>query len=105
MGSLGPTVLIGLLLAVATIAAIAGFVASAVARSKKRRAHRLFLVGFFCGLMAGAILHGRRRGLNALRRDTVRFAARALNFATSHNRLGLLVRRSEARPWQRSAAP
>jgi hypothetical protein len=105
MGSLGPTQLIALLLTVATVAAIGGYVASAVARRNKRRAHRIFLLGFFCGMVSGAILRGRRRGLNALgalagcadvrplragiRRDTVRFAARALTFAASRVRLGL----------------
>jgi hypothetical protein len=104
MGSLGPTHLIALLLAVATIAAIGGFAASAVARRNKRRARGPFLLGFVCGLMAGAILRGRRHGLNVLGalagrtdvrplgagmgRDTVRFAARALTFAASHVRLG-----------------
>ena len=66
MGSLGPTHLIALLLGVAIIAAICGFTASAVARRNKRRARGFFLLGFFCGLMAGATLRGRRRGLNAL---------------------------------------
>jgi hypothetical protein len=105
MGSLGPTHLISLLLAVAIIAATCGFIASAVVRRNKRRARGFFLLGFFCGLMAGAILHGRRRGLNALgavarcadvrplragiRRGTGRFAARALTFAASYVRLGL----------------
>ena len=105
MGSLGPTHLISLLLAVAIIAATCGFIASAVVRRNKRRARGFFLLGFFCGLMAGAILRGRRRGLNALaavarradgrplragiRRGTGRFAARALTFAASHVRLGL----------------
>ncbi len=56
MGSLGPTHLIALLLGVAIIAAICGFVASAVARRNRRRARGFFLLGFFCGLMAGAIL-------------------------------------------------
>ena len=104
MGSLGPTHLIALLLAVATMAAIGGFVASAVARKNRRRARGPFILGFFCGLMAGAILRGRRRGLNALAalagradvrplgagmsRDTVRIAARALTFAASHVRSG-----------------
>jgi hypothetical protein len=96
MGSLGPTHLIALLLAVATIAAMGGF-ASAVARRNRRRARGPFLLGFFCGLAAGAILRGRRlnvlgalagrtdvRPLGAgIRRDTVRFAARALTFAAS----------------------
>ena len=105
MGSLGPTHLISLLLAVAIIAATCGFTASAVVRRNKRRARGFFLLGFFCGLTAGAILHGRRRGLNALgavarcadvrplragiRRGTARFTARALTFAASHVRLGL----------------
>jgi uncharacterized membrane protein YeaQ/YmgE (transglycosylase-associated protein family) len=61
MGSLGPTHLIALLLAVAII----GFIASAVTRNK-RRARGFFLLGFFCGWVAGSILLGRRRGLNAL---------------------------------------
>jgi uncharacterized membrane protein YeaQ/YmgE (transglycosylase-associated protein family) len=105
MGSLEPTHLIALLVAVAIIAAIFGFIASAVARRNKRRARGFFLLGFFCGLMAGAILRGRRSGLNALgavarcadvrppitgiRLGTGRFAARALTFAASHVRLGL----------------
>jgi hypothetical protein len=105
MGSLGPTHLISLLLAVAVIAAICGFIASAGARRNKRRARGFFLLGFFCGSMAGAILRGRRRGLNALgavawcadvrsprawiRRGTGRFAVRALTFAASHVRSGL----------------
>ncbi len=66
MGSLGPTHLISLLLAVAIIAATCGFIASAVVRRNKRRARGFFLLGFFCGLMAGAILPGRRRGLHGL---------------------------------------
>ena len=94
MGSLGPTHLISLLLAVAIIAATCGFIASAVMRRNKRRARGFFLLGFLCGLMAGAILPRRRRGLNALgavarcadvrplragiRRGTGRFAAGAL---------------------------
>ena len=105
MGSLGPTHLIALLLAVAIIAAICGLIASAVVRRNKRRARGFFLLGFFCGLLAGAILRGRRRGLNALgalarcadvrppiagiRRGSGRFAARALTFAASHVRLAL----------------
>src|ERR1700732_3929172 len=67
MRSLGPTHLIALLLAVAIIAALCGFIASAVARRNKRRARRFFLVGFVCGLMAGQVLGGRRPHLRALR--------------------------------------
>src|ERR1700739_5050856 len=66
MGSLEPTHLISLLLAIAIIAAMCGFIASAVVRRNKRRARWFYLLGFFCGWMAGGILRGRHRGLNAL---------------------------------------
>jgi hypothetical protein len=106
MGSLGPTHLICLLLAVAIIAATCGFIASAVAgRNKRRRARGFFLLGFFCGLLAGVILRGRRRGLNALAavaryvdirprrtgipRGTGRFAVHALTLTASHGLRGL----------------
>ena len=105
MGSLGPTHLISLLLAVAIIASTGGFIASAVARRNKRRARGFFLLGFFCGFIAGPILRRRRRDLNALgavarcadvrplgvwmRRGTGHFAARALPSAASEVRLGL----------------
>jgi hypothetical protein len=65
MDSLGAMGLIALLLAVAIIAAICGFIASAV-RRKKRRARVFFVAGFVCGVMTGAMLRGRHRGLNAL---------------------------------------
>jgi hypothetical protein len=81
MGSLGTTQLISLLLAVATVAALCGFVAS-TARRKKRRTRGIFLVGFFCGLVAGGVLRGRRS-------DAGRLAARALSLAVSRVRLGL----------------
>jgi hypothetical protein len=83
MGSLGPTHLFSLLVAVAIIGAICGFVASAVTRRNKRRARRFFLLGFFCGLITGTILRERRRG-------TGRFAVRKLSFAASHVRPGWL---------------
>jgi hypothetical protein len=102
MGSLGTTQLISLVVGLAAVAASGGFVASTVARRNKRRARGYFLVGFFCGLLAGGILHRRRRALNALgaiarlldvcprpagiRRGTVRFAARTLSFAAIHAR-------------------
>jgi hypothetical protein len=105
MGSLGPTQLISLLLAVAIIAATCGLIASAVARRNKRRARGFFVLGFFCGLIAGPILRRRRRGLNALeavarctavrlpgagkRYGTDHFAAHALTLAASNVRQGL----------------
>ncbi len=74
MGSLG---LISLLLAVAIIAATCGYIGSAVVRRNKRRARgRYFLLGFFCGSMAGTILRRTRRG-------TDHFAARALTLVAS----------------------
>ena len=66
MGSVGPTHLISLLLAVAIIAAICGFIASAVVRRNNRRARGFFLLGFLCGFIASPILRRRRRGLNVL---------------------------------------
>jgi hypothetical protein len=105
MGSLGPAYLISLLLAVAIIAAACGFITSAVSRRNKRRTHRLFLLGFVCGLIAGPILRRRLRGLNALgavarcidarlpsagkRYGTDYFAARAIAFVASNVRTGL----------------
>jgi hypothetical protein len=66
MGSLGPTHLIALILAVALTAWITGFVAAAATHRKKRHARRFMALGFVCGLMAGATLRGRRRGLALL---------------------------------------
>src|SRR3977135_528233 len=80
MGSLGTTQLICLLLAVATGAALCGFIASA--RRKKRRTRRIFLLGVFCGVLAGGVVRGRRS-------DAGRLAARALGLAVSRIRLGL----------------
>ena len=66
MGSLGPTALISVLLAVAVVAAICGYIASAVARRNKRRARGYMVAGFFCGLVAGTVLRRKRQRLNAL---------------------------------------
>lgn len=66
MGSLGPAHLVALLLVVAIVSATCGFTASAVARRHKKRARRVFLLGFVCGYVAGPVLRKRRRGLNAL---------------------------------------
>ena len=105
MESLGPIRLIALLLAVAIIAATCGFIASTGVLRKRRGARGFFVLGVFCGLTAGAVLNGTRRGLNTLRAvarradlrpmragirpGTVRFAADALSFAASLGRLGL----------------
>jgi len=82
MGSLGPTQLIALLLAVAIVAATGGFVASAIARTNKRRTRRLFLLGFVCGLTAGAVLRGRRRSLHAWRGLDGRHRSRGTSLLT-----------------------
>lgn len=81
MGSLGPTPLIALLFAVAVIAATAGFVTSVVVQRNRRRTRGIFLVGFFCGVMAGAVRRARRRGHE-------HFATRAFAFAASQISLG-----------------
>ena len=75
MGSLGPTAPIAVLLAVAIVAAISGFIASVLARRNKRRARGIFVVGFACGLVAGTVLR-RRRWLNILRRQGGRVLGR-----------------------------
>ncbi|MCT7661113.1 hypothetical protein [Mycobacterium deserti] len=67
MGMLGPTSLACLVLAVATIAAIGGYVASTFARRSKRRARGYLILGFCCGLLTGGMLRGRRRRLRALK--------------------------------------
>lgn len=105
MGSLGPTLMTSLLLAVALVAATCGFIASTVVQRKKRRARGFFLLGLFCGLTAGVILRGRRRGLNTLAavaryadvraprtgllRGAVRIGVHALTRAASHGPRGL----------------
>jgi hypothetical protein len=74
MGSLGTAQLISLLLAVATVAALCGFIASVHTRRNKRRTRGVFLFGVFCGVLAGRILPGRRGGAH-------RFASRTAAFA------------------------
>lgn len=66
MGSLGTTPLIVLFLGVAIAAALCGFVAANVVHRKARRTRRVFLVGVFCGLVAGEIVRVHRRGRKAL---------------------------------------
>lgn len=81
MWAIGPTHVIALLLVVAALASASGYLGSALARRKKRRARAYFTVGFVCGWTTGAILRGRSRGLNALagiRRGSDSFAVRAL---------------------------
>ena len=77
MGSLGPPHLIALLLVVAIAAATCGFAASA-ARTKKRRAKGIFLLGVFCGFMAGVTVRRRRRGPTALAAVALRSGIRPL---------------------------
>jgi hypothetical protein len=67
MWSLGPTQVISLFLAVAIVAAMCGYTASAVARRNKRRARGFFLLGFCCGWMAGPILAGSAAALAVTR--------------------------------------
>lgn len=56
--------LMAALVVIVIASAAGGFLASALARQKKRRVP--FLIGVFCGFMVGTALAGRRRGSNAL---------------------------------------
>jgi outer membrane lipoprotein SlyB len=104
MGALGLMQLFWLLLVVAIVAALGGYLGSAISRRNKRRARGIFLLGFFCGSVAGAILREKRdrtrvlaviarhRGLRApaaeIWRSTYRFASRTDLMAASSVRLG-----------------
>ena len=91
MGSLGTPQFLLLLVAVATVAAVCGFIGSTVARGQKRRARRFFLTGFFCGFTAGVVV--RRRW-----RDIGRLASRALSSSALPLRLGLSPQRPRRLP-------
>lgn len=58
--------LMAALVVIVIASAAGGFLASALARQKKRRVRGPFLIGVFCGFMVGTALAGRRRGSNAL---------------------------------------
>lgn len=66
MGSVGPMDLIFLLITVAVIAAVCGYVTSASERRNKRSARQFFMAGFGCGLVAGIVVKKRRQGLRLL---------------------------------------
>jgi hypothetical protein len=66
MGSLGPVQLLAVLLIVAIVSAACGFIGAAVSRRNRRRARRVFLLGFVCGYVAGPVIRRRRGGVNAL---------------------------------------
>lgn len=73
MGSLGPPLSTALLLAVAIIAALCGFTASAVMRRKKRHTPNVFLLGALCGFVAGVTL--RRTKLRRMTQATLALSA------------------------------
>ncbi len=75
MGWLGTTQQIALLLGVAAVAALCGYLASTVARRNRRRARGYFLVGLCCGFLAGGVLRRKRRGTGG-------FVASALTLAS-----------------------
>lgn len=96
MQAVGTTQLIVLLVGVAIIAATTGFLASVVVRRRRRRARGVFVLGFLCGVTAGAVVRTRRRIRRALaqgvggrprrietRSDAYRFAAHALALAAT----------------------
>ncbi|MDT5118083.1 MAG: hypothetical protein QOE30_3822 [Mycobacterium sp.] len=97
MQAVGPTQLIVLLVAVAITAAACGFLGSVVVRRRKRRARGVFVLGFLCGVTAGALLRTRRHIRHALGRgvrsrtvetrgDAYRLAARTLALAVTAGR-------------------
>jgi MFS family permease len=104
MGALGLMQLFSMLVGVAIVAALGGYLGSHIARRKERRARGIFLLGFVCGSMAGAILRDRRQRVKVLGavarhrdlrppaaeiwRSTYRFAARTVRIAASPVRLG-----------------
>lgn len=77
MGSLGPPAWLGLLIAVAIMGALCGFVASSAMRRNKRHTRRIFVFGAFCGFLAGAT-HARRHLAAAAVRTGLRRARRQL---------------------------
>lgn len=85
MGSLGATQFICLLLAVALAGATGGFIASTAVRSNKRRTRGVFLVGFFCGVMAALVARRRKHGAS-------RLAVRSLSSSVLPVRLGVSPR-------------
>lgn len=75
MGSLTTAQLICPFLLVATVAALGGFVASALTSRNKRRTRRVFLLGVFCGLLAGRISPRRCGRIDHFVSRTATFAA------------------------------
>jgi hypothetical protein len=91
MGSLGPMQVISLFVVVAGAAALCGFVGSTIARRKRQRARRSFIVGFFCGFTAGVVVRRRWREIG-------RLAVRVLGPAALPSRLGQSPQRHRGRP-------
>jgi hypothetical protein len=58
---------LALVIGVAVVAAICGYL---IGRPSRRRSRRVFVAGFLCGSVAGSVLRGRRRRLaqQAMRR-------------------------------------
>lgn len=81
MGSFGPMHVIWLLVAVAAGSSLCGFVGSTMARRKRQRARRSFIVGFFCGFTTGVIVRGRWREIG-------RLTVRVLGMAYPPSRVG-----------------
>lgn len=67
MQAVAPAQLVSLLVAAAVIVAMHLVLRWAVVRRNRRRARGFFVLGFSCGLLAGAFLRGRRRARRALR--------------------------------------
>ncbi|MDZ7884700.1 MAG: hypothetical protein U5N53_18245 [Mycobacterium sp.] len=81
-----------LVLGVAVVAAIGGYL---VGRPSRRRSRRVFIAGFLCGSVAGSVLRGRRRRLaqQAMRRVLPRtFSDPRRHGRSRPQKIGLAVR-------------
>jgi hypothetical protein len=75
LGSLETTDLLLAVLAIAIAAAACRFIAPTIARRNKRRARAYFLLGFGCGLLAGAVARRAPHRVNAWLRIARRLVA------------------------------